>query len=124
MHQIGCKSLATNKAQEFHGEGFLEGVRIILGDSIPTKDGNFREKGVDALLVADLIYHAASKNCDYAILVTHDTDFVHALKRVEDFGCKSGLIAFCVHAPDRLQKSCDDYQLIDKEYLLRQGVFT
>src|SRR5438128_1052740 len=76
-----------DRAKGFHGKNITENIRIVLGDAIPTKDGNVKEKGVDALLVADLVYHAAVKNFDYALVVSTDTDFVQALRRVEDFGC-------------------------------------
>jgi uncharacterized LabA/DUF88 family protein len=83
------------------------------------KDGNIKEKGVDALLVADLIYHAAQKNIDYAIVVTHDTDFVQPLKRVEDFGCRTSLVAMCFDASDRLKMACDNYLLADLQWLIK-----
>src|SRR5688572_23994359 len=78
-----------DRAAPIHGNTITEGVRIRLGTGIPLDDGNVREKGVDALLVADLIYHAAMKNLDYALLVSADTDFSEAIRRVEDFGCKT-----------------------------------
>ena len=80
-------------------------VRVVLGHGIPTKDGNIREKAVDTLLVADLIYHAASRNCDDAVLVSMDTDFVQAIRRVEDFGCRTSVIGNCRNVPDRLIES-------------------
>ena len=108
------------EAQREHGENFLDGCRIIHGDSVSTKSG-YKEKGVDALLVADLIYHAASNNCNYAILVSHDSDFRHALKRVEDFGCRTALCAVAVHAPDRLRDECDDYLYFSKDQMKQCG---
>lgn len=101
-----------------HGKAFADRCRVVLGEAIPTGDGNFREKGVDALLVADLVYHAASRNCEMAIVLTHDTDFCHALRRVEDFGCRTTVIAVGVHAPDRLRQTCDRYVFVSKEELM------
>lgn len=68
-------------AKLVHGESAFDNTRVVLGDAIRTRDGNWKEKGVDALLVADLVYHAAVKNFDYAILVSCDTDFCRALKK-------------------------------------------
>jgi len=68
-----------DRALARHGAKFTNNVRVVLGHGIPTKDGNIKEKAVDALLVADLIYHAASRNYDHAVLVSVDTDFVHAI---------------------------------------------
>jgi uncharacterized LabA/DUF88 family protein len=91
---------------------------VIFGAGVPTS-GEPKEKGVDALLVADLIYHAAQKNMDYAQLVAIDLDFVFAIRRVEDFGCRSAVLAFGQEAPDGLRKSCDDYRFIGKDELLK-----
>jgi len=97
------------RAKKIHGNDFLSECRIVLGDAIPTGDGNFREKGVDALLVADLIYHAAMKNCQFAFVVTHDSDFYYALRRVEDFGCRTAVVAIGPNAPERLRNASDHY---------------
>ena len=89
-------------AKEVHGENSLSGCRIVLGDSVKLKDDSFREKGVDALLVADLVYHAATKNFQYGVVISNDSDFGVALKRVEDFGCRTGLVSLVEKAPQRL----------------------
>lgn len=88
------------------------------GAGVPTS-GEPKEKGVDALLVADLIYHAAQKNMDYAQLVAIDLDFVFAIRRVEDFGCRSAVLAFGQEAPEGLRKSSYDYRFIGKDELVR-----
>ncbi len=91
---------------------------MVFGEGVPTKDGNLKEKGVDALLVSDLIYHAANKNCDYTLLVTTDTDFVRPLQRVEDFGCRTGVLAVGDHAPDSLRAAGDDYRFVSREEMI------
>ncbi len=108
-------------AMSNHGGSFLGECRVVLGDEIPTKDGNVKEKGVDALLVADLVYHAAAKNCVYAVVLTHDSDFRHALRRVEDFGCRTGLVAVGCEAPERLQAASDDYCFVSAHRLVSLG---
>jgi uncharacterized LabA/DUF88 family protein len=109
------------QAKAVHGSDFLSGCRVVLGDSIPVAGGNFKEKGVDALLVADLVYHAASKNCQFAFVVTQDTDFCYALRRVEDFGCRTAVVAVGAEAPDRLRDSSDHYIHVPKELLVKRG---
>jgi len=96
------------KAKTVHGENVFREVRVVLGDALEKGDGNWKEKGVDALLVADLIYHAAVKNYDYAILISTDADFAKALKRVEDFGCRTAVVSICSTAPELLRLSADD----------------
>jgi len=109
------------KAKAFHGEGFLDGIRVVLGEGVATSDGNVKEKGVDALLVADLIYHAASRNLEYALIVTVDTDFVYTLRRAEDFGCRTGVLAICTDAPPRLRAACDECFEVSADQMLAGG---
>jgi uncharacterized LabA/DUF88 family protein len=107
------------KAKKVHGENFCDGIRVVLGEGIQKKDGNVKEKGVDALLVADMVYHAASRNCEYALVVTVDTDFVYVLRRVEDFGCRTAVLSVCCPAPDRLRDACDDYHEVNADDLIK-----
>jgi uncharacterized LabA/DUF88 family protein len=111
-----------DKAQKIHGERFCDGIRVVLGEGVPKKDGNIKEKGVDALLVADMIYHAASRNCEYALVVTVDTDFFYVLRRVEDFGCRTGLLSVCCRAPAKLVGACDDYHQVNAAQLIAQKI--
>jgi uncharacterized LabA/DUF88 family protein len=105
-----------------HGKKFIEGIRVVLGHGIPSQGGNVKEKGVDALLVADLVYHAASRNYDYAVLVSTDTDFVHAIHRVEDFGCRTSVVGVCSEVPDRLVANSDKKFIITRESLVQGKV--
>ena len=107
-----------DKAVAIHGEHLTRGLRIVQGEAVPTGDGNFREKGVDALLVADLVYHAAVKNLDYALVVSTDTDFVQALRRVEDFGCRTGVLGVCQALPSRLSEASDDAMTLSIESMI------
>jgi len=109
------------RAKKVHQPAAFDGLRIVYGEGIPTADGNIKEKGVDALLVTDLIYHAANKNCDYALLVSADQDFVRALQRIEDFGCRTGVLAIGSEAPDSLRSACDNYTFLDKQSVLGSG---
>ena len=97
------------KAEAEHGKEAFQQCRVVLGDSVTLPSGEIREKGVDALLVADLIYHAASKNCEFAAVLSNDTDFVVALKRVEDFGCNTGVLGVIQDSSPRLKDACDKY---------------
>ena len=110
-----------NDALGIHGASCFDGIRVIFGTAVPLHDGNYKEKGVDALLVADLIYHAASKNCDNVAVVSTDVDFLHALQRVEDFGCLTAVLAVCAEAPPALRDSCDRYICITREQLIADG---
>lgn len=109
------------KALDIHGGEVFNGIRLVKGLAIPTRDGNFREKGVDALLVADMIYHAAAKNVTYVVLVSVDQDFAYAIKRVEDFGCRTYVIGVCGEVPTELKAACDGYQHVTAEQMIKGG---
>jgi uncharacterized LabA/DUF88 family protein len=109
-------------AKQLHGEDCFSGCRVVLGDSVPLPNGSHREKGVDALLVADLVYHAAMKNFQYAVLISNDSDFAVALKRVEDFGCRTGLVSVIKKATQRLIEACDDFVFFTSSELCAKGI--
>ncbi len=109
-------------AKTSNGQECFSGCRIVLGDSIPLNNGGHREKGVDALLVADLVYHAAMKNFQYAVVISNDTDFAVALKRVEDFGCRTGVVSVVKKASQRLIDACDDFQFVNDSALCQAGI--
>jgi uncharacterized LabA/DUF88 family protein len=112
----------VERAVGLHGDRLLRHVRVVYGDSVLKADGNAKEKGVDALLVADLIYHAAAKNYDVAYLVSTDSDFAHALRRVEDFGARTMLVSFGATPPELLRDAADRYLILDPDQLLRIDV--
>jgi len=111
-----------DSAKSVHGNDCFSGCRVVLGDSVPLPNGGHREKGVDALLVADLVYHAAMKNYQYATVISNDSDFAVALRRVEDFGCRTGIVSIVKPATGRLIGACDDYQFVDTTALTQSGL--
>ena len=111
-----------DEAKGVHGEDCFKGCRVVLGDSVPIANGAVREKGVDALLVADLVYHAAMKNFQYGMIISNDSDFAVALRRVEDFGCRTGLVSMIKKAPQRLIDACDDFTHYEWTGLVTLGV--
>ena len=105
-----------------HGARSLDKLRVVKGTGVIDRGTDPKEKGVDALLVADLIYHAAMKNTEYAHLVSIDLDFEYAIRRVEDFGCRSSVLAIGHEAPDRLRDSCDVYRIVTKDELIKSNL--
>ena len=57
-----------------------------LGRLVSTFDGNVQERGMDVLFAADLVYYAARKTFDTAIVVTEDGDYTPALEWVKELG--------------------------------------
>ncbi len=69
-------------------------LELRLGRLVPTADGSVQERGVDVLLASDLVYYAARKIFDTAIVVTEDGDFSPVLDRVKDLGRCVEIAAF------------------------------
>jgi uncharacterized LabA/DUF88 family protein len=109
------------KALARNGATLFEGIRVVFGEAIPTGDGDYREKGVDALLVADLVYHAAARNYDQAILISSDQDFARALTRVEDFGCRTSVIAVASEVPPLLVQAADRVTKVSAQLLIENS---
>ena len=80
-----------------------------------------RRTQLQAAIVADVVYHAAVKNYDYALVVSTDTDFVQAIKRVEDFGCRTGVLGVCSNIPPRLKEACDEANVLTEDQMIRNN---
>ena len=111
-----------DEARKRHDQVAFDNLRIVLGDAVLDGKGNYKEKGVDALLVADMIYHAAMKNYDSMFLISTDTDFVHAIERVEDFGCRTSVTSICAPLPERLKSAADIPRELMRDQLIQSGV--
>ncbi len=105
-----------------HEQDIFQTAKIVLGYAIPTGNGNYSEKGVDVHLVADMVYHAAMKNYDYALIVTTDQEFVPVLERVQDLGCQIGVLSLFRPVPRELQNVCDEAFSLSKDQLLSNNI--
>lgn len=112
------------KAKKIHGEHAFDGVRVILGYTVPSSGSNPKEKAVDAALAADFVYHAANKNFDYGMLFSSDADFAHALRRVADFGCRTSVISINTPANKLLQDASDETTEVSQVTLVENGFAT
>jgi len=81
-----------------------------------------KEKAVDTSLVADLVYHAAVRNLDHALVVTADQDFSRAISRVEDFGCTTTLCCPSDSIPTHLARVADTLFRLDIAVLRDRGL--
>jgi hypothetical protein len=48
-------------------------------------------------------------------------DFVCTLRRAEDLGCRTGVLAICAEAPQRLRNGCDECFKVTPDQMLRDG---
>jgi uncharacterized LabA/DUF88 family protein len=58
-------------------------LELRLGRLVPAADGGVQERGVDVLMASDLVYYAARKAYDTAIVVTEDGGFCPPLENVK-----------------------------------------
>lgn len=71
-----------------------------------------KEKGIDVLLVADMIKHAFQGEYDFALLATGDADFVPAVELVQQLGKKVVNIHFYSNSATELRVKSDSHILI------------
>jgi len=88
-------------------------------------DGNYKEKGVDTLMIMDLMKAKDKKDITSIILLACDTDFVPIIKELR----KSGKEIILFHYSDRIRGSnfsmSNHLQTIcDKCVLLNQDIFS
>jgi len=83
---------------------FLE---VRLGRIIPTREGGFKEKGSNVRMAVDMIYYAALKRYDTAIVFTEDTDIAPALGSIREFGVNVEMAFFPDIQPRELVKMAD-----------------
>jgi uncharacterized LabA/DUF88 family protein len=102
-----------------HGPDVFEGCRLVYGVTVTGGSGNVREKGVDAQLTADMVYHAASRNAAHIVLISNDSDFQFALRRTEDFGCTTEVISVIAETCDALKLACDRCQTLEISDLIK-----
>lgn len=75
------------------------------------------EKGIDVMLVTDLINFAWSDRYDVAILVSGDSDFAYALQAVKNLGKYIEVAYFESNVSKDILDAADNKHLIDKEFL-------
>ena len=61
-------------------------LELRLGRLVSTFDGNVQERGMDVLIASDLVYYAARKAFDTAIVVTEDAVYASVLEEVKELG--------------------------------------
>jgi uncharacterized LabA/DUF88 family protein len=61
-------------------------LELRLGRLVSTFDGNVQERGMDVLFASDLVYYAARKAFDTAIVVTEDAVYASVLEEVKELG--------------------------------------
>lgn len=82
------------------------------------------QKGVDSLLVTDMLKMAYNDNYDTAILVSGDADFACAVEAVKDNGQHVEVASFATLQSYQLYQMCDKSITLNKAYLITTIVQT
>lgn len=91
---------------------------VKLGRLIKTKDGRYRQKGVDVLLAVDMITKAFLNHYDIALFLGGDDDYVDLVKSIKDFTGKRIVGAyFQENVSKRLAESFDGCLNLSKDFL-------
>ena len=85
----------------------IDDLEVRLGALVYRPSGPV-EKGIDIRIATDMLVNAARGNYDTAILVSGDTDFVHAVQAVKDFGRKAEVALFGHGGSSRMLRDVAD----------------
>jgi len=90
-------------------EARLGGTKLAQG--IPV------EKGIDVMLVTDLLHFAWNDRYDVAVLVSGDSDFAYALQAVKNMGKHVEVAYFESNVSRDLLDVADNKHLLDRDFL-------
>lgn len=82
-------------------------LELILGKLVPFREGGFREKGVDTRMASEILYRAAVKSYETALVITDNPDFVPVISQVKDLGVSVELFLFRDAQPRELVSVAD-----------------
>lgn len=88
-------------------------IRFVTCQSCGKKAKTFVEKGIDASLSTDLLWHAFQKSYDTGIVVSADADYIPPIERVRDLGRRIELWAFKHTLGSELKDKADNVNYID-----------
>lgn len=112
----------SKKRGFFHRLEFLPRFTVRLGRTqrVLGDDGSttFQQKGVDVMLVADMVYLASNRLINHVILLAPDADYVPAVRMVKDLG----VVVHLVHgsnlaANTEMRKECDERIELDPDFV-------
>ncbi len=87
--------------------------RYVTCQSCGKKAKTYVEKGIDASLSTDLLWHAFQKSYDTGIVVSADADYIPPIERVRDLGRRVELWAFKHTLGRELKGKADTVNYID-----------
>lgn len=101
----------SDKKKFFHMLG-TEGFTVI-DKPLMERGEKWMEKGLDITLATELLYHGFSEHYDVAIVVTGDSDFLSAVKKVAEEGRRIVVAGFENSTAAALKRAADRYVVLD-----------
>lgn len=100
---------AKRKRQEKYNAALERNAKIEICKGKFSTNKNPKEKQTDANLVARFVYHASKKQCNYAVIVSRDTDFCGAIKFIKEKVPGMIVNVWTVERPPEDLKEAADY---------------
>lgn len=91
-------------------------LEVRLGSTKLASGGVTVEKGVDVMLVTDLLHFASNDLYDVAVLVSGDSDFAYALQAVKNMGKHVEVAYFESNVSKDLLAVADNKHLLDRNF--------
>ncbi|MBM3326308.1 MAG: NYN domain-containing protein [Calditrichaeota bacterium] len=75
------------------------------------------EKGIDVQIAVDMIRLGLLKACEGIVLVSGDSDYVHAVRFAKDLGCNVYIASFPLGGSNELRNEGDGHIVIDYNFI-------
>jgi len=122
--QVYQRALRTISCLDIHKGRFARGSRWMnLAEPVPGLPEKVRvqrteEKGADVNLATYLVFDAAVRDFQAAVVVSNDTDLVEPIKLVrQEFNRPVMVVNPQTSRSDRMRKAATSYELLDQELL-------
>jgi len=75
------------------------------------------EKGIDVQIAVDMVRLSLLKSCEGIILVSGDSDYIHAVRFAKDLGCNIFVSSFPQGGSSELREEGDGYIIMDHDFM-------
>ena len=113
-YYFGSEGIPPNpNQQKFYEKLQRSGISVILRP-IRRRNDDFIEKGVDVALATEMLSLGFQNAYDIAILVSGDSDYIHAVNKLKNIGKIVEIAAFQCGFARELQLSADRAFILDE----------
>lgn len=108
-YYTGVPVKLSNKQQGFITKLDLLPNLAVKKKTLKIKNERLVEKGIDVMIVTDMLWCGFQKHCEHIILVSGDEDLTEAVSKLKDNGIRVTIAAFKNNASPQIIRNADSY---------------